>query len=722
MIKILLRFLQVLAFGFLAMNAGASDYYLSAQGNDANDGMSGSAAWKSIEKVNSTKLLPGDRIFFHRGDVFSGELRMGNSGEQGRSIEIGAYGSGAKPVLSGAVPVTSWNLYSNGIYVARQPEAVSAVYLNDSLQCLARYPRTGFNTIKHGDKTSLVDAQGLPPGLDLTGATVRIRAVDWQYEVMKVASQNSNSITFTGKMKYQCNPGFGYFLDNKLDFLDSPGEWFYDSSSKSLYFIPPNEVKLSDARVEATIMDCGLMIETGVSNVLIHDLDFEKYKTAAINGMENSSWIAISNCVIRNIGVYGINLDLNTGHYLISNNQIEDVSGRAISTLESSDDNICGNDIRRIGLYPGYGYEGVNNATGIAVIKKEKSFSTDQAIIEQLKQKNVPPEVVSRISTMAGFSYSDNTALLNALAAKLGKADASRFSALVVQLVKNEAQAKSKLESSHNRVAYNVIEDTGYVGIRLDGHDNIAECNVLKNTLLKMADGGSLYCWAQNDHYTFSNIFRSNIVINVVGNGEGATNSHPLTCGIYLDNKTHHITVEDNILINTGLGIFVNDQGYDQQITGNTCYNNISGLTFNEYLQRGSMTGSRVHDNILFATDIQQSPLLYWSILQDNFRPVISEDNNLYGGPGPAFIRYKYFKNGTECTNDFTLPQWKQFYGMDEHSKSITASQSIIFIDDKPFARTFEVPNHEEYRDLKGEAIGKKITLQPFTSQILIQK
>jgi len=706
---------------FLITKAVASEYYISASGDDSNKGTSEQTAWMSIEKLNATRLRPGDGIFFHRGDTFRGQLRIGDSGTQKNAIVISAYGTGTKPVLSGATLVTSWNSFSNGIWVARQPDAVSEVYFNDKLQCLARYPATGFRKIKQGDKTGLIDEAGLPAGLDLTNATLRIRAVDWQYEVMKVASQTSNGITFAGKMKYQCSPGFGYFVDNKLEFLNRPGEWFYDSNSRLLYFMPPDQVKPVDNKVEATILSCGLIIESGVSNVAIHDLEFSQYGTAAICGMESSSRVSISNCTIRNIGVYGITLDVNSNHYLIANNEIEDISGRGISTLESLYNVISGNVIRRIGLLPGYGFDGVNNATGIAVIKREIRLSISDGMVGQLKRENVPSPVLDRIRTMVGFPYTNEKLLQAALVDKLGNLDADRFSAQILQLVRERMRVGPKLESCQNRVADNVIEDTGYVGIRLDGHDNMAECNVIKNSLCNMADGGALYCWAQNDLYTYNETFRSNIIINVLGNVAGTPNSRPLRCGIYLDNKTHHITVEKNILMQSGLGIFVNCESHDQQIIDNTCYNNESGLTFNEYLQLGSLTGCSAFGNVLFAMSDQQRALLLESSLQENFRPVDLQ-NNLYGGPSSSLIQFKYLCNGSSRTNNFTLPQWRRFYGGDTNSIAISASKSVIFINEERIPMTFAVTNNLGYRDLEGHSVEKQITLQPFTGKINIQK
>jgi hypothetical protein len=86
-----------------------TDYFVSAAGNDSNDGSYGSP-WATLAKVNTelnTEKLRGlrDRILFRRGDTFYGNLVMVNglqfSTNPGR-IRFGAYGDNAvPPIISG---------------------------------------------------------------------------------------------------------------------------------------------------------------------------------------------------------------------------------------------------------------------------------------------------------------------------------------------------------------------------------------------------------------------------------------------------------------------------------------------------------------------------------------------------------------------------------------------------------------------------------------------
>lgn len=77
-------------------------YYVDASsGNDSNDGLSAKSAWKTLDKVNSSKYSPGDSILFKAGEVWNGQLEIECDGAKGHPIVFSRYGSGAKPQING---------------------------------------------------------------------------------------------------------------------------------------------------------------------------------------------------------------------------------------------------------------------------------------------------------------------------------------------------------------------------------------------------------------------------------------------------------------------------------------------------------------------------------------------------------------------------------------------------------------------------------------------
>src|ERR1700712_4185143 len=111
-----IRNFLTLLFLILGFSVNATTYYISTSGNDANNGTSTSTPWKTLTKLNSffSSLKPGDNVLLNRGNVFYGSITVNKNGSSGAPITIGAYGTGAQPVVTGFTTVSSWtNLGSN---------------------------------------------------------------------------------------------------------------------------------------------------------------------------------------------------------------------------------------------------------------------------------------------------------------------------------------------------------------------------------------------------------------------------------------------------------------------------------------------------------------------------------------------------------------------------------------------------------------------------------
>ena len=109
--------LLVAAFLIVALTGSASasgSYYVdSVNGNDGNAGTQ-SAPWRSLSRVNSQLLAPGDSLFLKRGSSWSGQtLLVPENGTAINRITVDAYASGAAPLISGV----SSCAYVSGDYV-----------------------------------------------------------------------------------------------------------------------------------------------------------------------------------------------------------------------------------------------------------------------------------------------------------------------------------------------------------------------------------------------------------------------------------------------------------------------------------------------------------------------------------------------------------------------------------------------------------------------------
>jgi hypothetical protein len=98
----------------------------ASAGNDSNDGLSPTTAWRTIAKVNASSFSPGNSILFKSGDTWREQLNIQNSGSSGNPITFGSYGSGNAPIISGADLLTSFTSCS-GYYcasVSTQPNQI----------------------------------------------------------------------------------------------------------------------------------------------------------------------------------------------------------------------------------------------------------------------------------------------------------------------------------------------------------------------------------------------------------------------------------------------------------------------------------------------------------------------------------------------------------------------------------------------------------------------
>ena len=77
-------------------------YYVSAEGDDANDGITPETPIKTLSKASSLSLKAGDSVLFRKGDTFVGNLRYSDlEGSKENPITIASYGEGdERPVIT----------------------------------------------------------------------------------------------------------------------------------------------------------------------------------------------------------------------------------------------------------------------------------------------------------------------------------------------------------------------------------------------------------------------------------------------------------------------------------------------------------------------------------------------------------------------------------------------------------------------------------------------
>ena len=300
-----LSFKCILIFLMLiSTNAQAKNYYISSSGNNSNDGLTETTAWQTIAKVNSFVFAWGDFILFKRGDTFYGSIVVSRS-----NLNFGAYGTGAKPVITGLSTVTGWVNLGGNIWeapVTNVPIGVNLVLRDGTLQQIGRYPNTdatngGYLTYTAATTTSIT-GPALSTTANWTGAEVAIRLNRWDIRRQIVTSHSGGVISFTSNIEIP-RLNYGYFFQRDARTLDKDGEWWHDEKgSKLRMYFGNNNPGLNNIQI-ATIDT--LLKSKYFNSLTIIDLAFYGSGKRAIwtNG---GTGVTIKNCDVINSGAEAI--------------------------------------------------------------------------------------------------------------------------------------------------------------------------------------------------------------------------------------------------------------------------------------------------------------------------------------------------------------------------------------------------------------------------------
>jgi hypothetical protein len=338
----------------LSTSADAAVYYVDANGNDSNDGLSAATPWRTIAKVNSTmsSLTAGSQILFRRGDTFYGMIMATKSGTSGNEIVFGSYGTGTLPVIAGVKPVTGWTVYSGNIYVANFSDTVSHLFANGKLMTVARFPNSRFLKTDYANSTTAFDDAELTQASGYWNqATCRVRSANWCYESRTVSSYTPGHINFSSATQNMIYPKAGYYFDNKLSLLDTINEYYYDKPAGKLYFIAPGGVDPNTVQVEAVVTRYGFLLYNGASNVIVQDLRFNAFRENCVE-IYTANNIRVQRCIMTNAGKSGMRI--NGSNNVVDNNVFEDNLNTGLTGVFTNC-TVTNNLINRTALVAGYG-------------------------------------------------------------------------------------------------------------------------------------------------------------------------------------------------------------------------------------------------------------------------------------------------------------------------------------------------------------------------------
>ncbi|HEY6737283.1 MAG TPA: right-handed parallel beta-helix repeat-containing protein [Actinopolymorphaceae bacterium] len=81
-------------------------FHVANDGSDEASGLTPNDPWATLDRVNREPLRPGDRVLLRRGDRWTGQVVVTDSGRAGAPIVVGAYGPASvpRPRIDGQLP------------------------------------------------------------------------------------------------------------------------------------------------------------------------------------------------------------------------------------------------------------------------------------------------------------------------------------------------------------------------------------------------------------------------------------------------------------------------------------------------------------------------------------------------------------------------------------------------------------------------------------------
>lgn len=155
-------------------HGGKTWYIDSAQGDNANTGLSEAQPLRDFAKINGMTLGPGDRLLLKRGSVFTEELSISADGTPDNWAFIGAYGEGPRPIIR-----RNWDIGDRCVLI-KDPDYLrvsSVVVCYAGKGMIAHYTEPGHSGLliedciaHHIEGLYRPNAHGIPEWLDRSGA------------------------------------------------------------------------------------------------------------------------------------------------------------------------------------------------------------------------------------------------------------------------------------------------------------------------------------------------------------------------------------------------------------------------------------------------------------------------------------------------------------------------------------------------------------------------
>ncbi len=353
------KILTFIVSNLISILSFSTTYYISGTGDDQNNGTSQSTPWRTINRANQIvySLQPGDQILFQRGHEYRGELYLGNSGNSQFPIVISSYGSGNQPIINGTSLISSWTNHQGNIWKSPLSIEPSQVYVDGYRMNLARSPNFGnWYRNTQASNNQMYSSDLIQPNGYWNGCKSIIRSTSSSVDILTVQNYSNGTLTFSTNPSNN-NMGiidYGFYMVGRIDLLDSPGEWYWDQSTGTIYIWCPLNQDPNNLNIEVSTYGSGIYFGWLRHHFIVSDLCIKNQKYAGVQ-LDGASNIVVNNCTIDG-GYFGIRSYGDNNTY--SNNTIKNTlaTGALIISQTSSNSSLLeNNDFSNIASVVGEG-------------------------------------------------------------------------------------------------------------------------------------------------------------------------------------------------------------------------------------------------------------------------------------------------------------------------------------------------------------------------------
>lgn len=703
---------------------GANDYFVdSASGDDSRAGTTPALAWRTLAKVGSVSFMPGDRVFLARGSLFREQLNWTRSGTASAPILVGAYGTGDAPVISGADPVATFEPHTGNIYRASLPTVASIqdLYVAGDRQTRARFPNADaaapylFKEVyatehpQQAEGVRYLKDSDMPtaPGGSYVGASIVTRvAAHAVLPAGVIAEDSSNKILSVDFHTYNeyLTPSdewpayqWGYFFDNKLEFIDQAGEWYFDEATHTLYAWAPGGVDPSTLGVEYGARDFGIYVLDMVHDVTIENVRIEGPRLAGVRIEYRNVNVKVTHTDISHtmVGIVG----WGEQHTVLSYNFIHETFESAVDLRGSDGLTLEYNRVENIALIPG---RAANEWTYIAL--------------------NVQRIDGGTLTMNVNHNEIINTGYIGLILAGPGIAEYNLFDRPMQMLNDGGGFGPEHVAwNEHVTYRYNILSNcVGNIdSIAPDYHHYYPMCF-------------GIYF---GDHSAANALVEHNTVINASGAGTLVDSAH-------IRNESGEIVpvmgqeLRDNVFFGCKVGILLTDMSlfwYDYVVM--SCDPRSNSPCFEPLIDK------QVFGNTIYSTAADQLGMRMHHVFADGAGHVadfgMSDDNHIFQPFTPSNTVVRHFDNGLTPTfhgaasawHAMTIEEWREATGNDlsstvssgASSLAPAATRGVLLCNPHFVAHDYSVAAgtlESCLFDLDGAPVGDAITLAPMECRV----